>query len=69
MGERFEKDKARMEADAAKRRIHFSVTFPGKIIESNATRVEGKTAIWEYKLSEMQKLEGRLPELTARVRH
>jgi len=55
-----------MTAAAAKSSLTFRVTFPGKIVESNATRVEGSTAIWEYKLSD---LEGGAsePVMTARI--
>lgn len=34
--------------------IRFTVTFPGTIIESNATSINGNTAVWEIKLDQMQ---------------
>lgn len=34
-------------------KIRFSITFPREIVESNATKIEGKTAIWEYSLMDM----------------
>jgi hypothetical protein len=30
--------------------ITFTVTMPGKIVDSNATSVEGNTAVWKYDL-------------------
>lgn len=39
--------------DLGDKMIIFHVTFPGKIIESNATTIEGNTATWQYKLSEI----------------
>ncbi|UCG62351.1 MAG: hypothetical protein JSV52_03435 [Candidatus Zixiibacteriota bacterium] len=45
--------------------IVFRVTFPGDILESNATRVEGRTAIWQYKLGE---LNGEIPAQKAIIR-
>jgi hypothetical protein len=51
---------------AQKSSLTFTVTFPGKIVESNATRVEGNTATWEYKLAD---LEGEQePVMTARIK-
>ena len=51
---------------AQKSSLTFTVTFPGKIVESNATRVEGNTATWEYKLDD---LEGEQePVMTARIK-
>lgn len=38
-------------------RIRFAVTFPGKVIESNATSVEGNTAVWEFAVEEVPELE------------
>jgi hypothetical protein len=35
-------------------KMRFSITFPGKIIETNATTIDGNTAIWEYTLKELQ---------------
>ncbi len=32
--------------------IKMTVTFPGEVIESNATSVDGSTATWEYKLAD-----------------
>jgi len=33
-------------------KVKITVTLPGKIVESNATKIEGNTAIWEYAGSE-----------------
>lgn len=35
-------------------KLKFTVTFPGEIIESNATSVDGNTAVWEYSLEQIQ---------------
>ncbi len=35
--------------------MRMAVKFPGKIVKTNATKVEGNTAIWEYKLNEIPK--------------
>jgi hypothetical protein len=37
--------------------IKMVVTFPGEIIESNATSVDGNTATWEYSIEDMEKAE------------
>ncbi|MFQ5499628.1 MAG: hypothetical protein ACE5FH_08140 [Candidatus Zixiibacteriota bacterium] len=42
-----------MAEEMSKKTIRFTVTFPGEIVESNATSVDGNTATWEYKLTEM----------------
>ncbi|MFQ5453841.1 MAG: hypothetical protein ACE5D6_06605 [Candidatus Zixiibacteriota bacterium] len=42
-----------MEKDAAKHKISFTVKFPGKILETNATSTNGTTAVWEYNLKQM----------------
>ncbi|RME31286.1 MAG: hypothetical protein D6800_00905, partial [Candidatus Zixiibacteriota bacterium] len=39
----------------AKHKIRFVTTFPGKIVESNATKVEGNTATWEFPLTQLEK--------------
>ncbi len=44
---------AKMMEGLEKHKMQFSVTFPGKILESNATKVEGNTATWEYSLMEL----------------
>lgn len=44
-----------MTEQAASKTIVFRVQFPGDIVESNATRVEGNTAIWEYSLEDFDK--------------
>lgn len=33
--------------------VKLSVKFPGSIVESNATRINGSEATWEYKLSDL----------------
>jgi len=50
----------RMEKDAENRSFRFTVHFPGEVVESNAGAVDGKTAVWEYRLADMQGLEGSL---------
>lgn len=40
----------------------FKVTFPGKVVESNATKIDGNTATWIYKFNEM---EGKLSDQRA----
>ena len=40
--------------------IKLTVKFPGKVIESNATTIDGNTATWEYKLSDMGKFPNKL---------
>ena len=63
-----EKQQARMEEEGSQRKIRFRATLPGDIVESNATRVEGKTAVWEYSLEELFQMEGKMPALTARIK-
>ncbi len=43
-----------MTAGADQMGFTFTVHFPGKILESNATRTEGNTAIWEFDMSQLQ---------------
>ena len=69
MEPQLEERKESMEADAENRSVRFAATFPGNVIESNATKVEGKTAVWEYTIAELQAMEGKMPALTARVKH
>lgn len=52
-----------MFSGAAEAKLKLTVTFPGKIVETNATSVEGKTAVWEASLLSMP------PEMTAKVEH
>ena len=47
--------------------LKIAVTFPGEIVESNATKIEGKTAIWEYTGPELM-MGGTAEEMTATVR-
>ncbi|MFH1277076.1 MAG: hypothetical protein ABIK65_01690 [Candidatus Eisenbacteria bacterium] len=65
---RMEQQQAKIEHETATRRIRFSVNFPGDVVESNATEVKGKTAVWEYGFDDLQKMEGKIPALTARVK-
>ncbi len=51
---------AQMNDSMKGRKIRFEVTFPGKIVDSNATSVKGKTAVWEYPLTEMK--DGNMPD-------
>lgn len=50
----FDQMKAKMEESMAGRKIHFEVHFPGKVVDSNATSVNGKVAVWEYALTDVQ---------------
>jgi len=68
MAEQMQEQQARMEKDAGTRKIRFQATFPGEIVETNATNVDGKTAVWEYPLEKLFQMEGKVPALTARVR-
>jgi len=43
---------AAMMGDLDKHMMTFSVTFPGEIVESNATSVDGRTATWKFKLTD-----------------
>jgi hypothetical protein len=52
-----------MFSGAAEAKMTLTVRFPGKIIESNATRVEGNTAIWESSMFDAP------PKMTAKVEH
>lgn len=36
--------------------VKVEVVFPGKVIESNATHVDGNTAVWEYALTELEQV-------------
>ena len=51
-----------MAGEPGEYKIRFSVTFPGKIIESNATSVDANTCVWEYTLDQLQNSR---PEQTA----
>jgi hypothetical protein len=50
---------------AGKRTIRFSVKFPGEVVKSNATKVEGDVAIWEYPFD---KLMSAPPKMTATIK-
>lgn len=48
----------KMMEDAFKNlRVSYRITAPFEVIEHNATRVEGKTLIWEYDLETFKKME------------
>jgi hypothetical protein len=51
-----------MFSGAAEAKLKLTVHFPGKILESNATSVEGNTAVWEASLMSMPS------EMTAQVK-
>jgi phage terminase small subunit len=61
LGEGLQSMFARMD----KAHVKITATFPGKIIESNATSVEGNTATWEYKGQAL--MTAGVPTLTARI--
>lgn len=44
----------RMEEDAKNHKVKLVVNLPGEVVQSNATKVEGRTATWEYTLDKMQ---------------
>lgn len=44
----------RMEEDAKSHKIKLVVKLPGEVVQSNATKVEGRTVTWEYTLDKMQ---------------
>jgi len=54
-----------METAFAGRKIVLTVKFPGQIVETNATRTEGKAAIWEFSFVELMKAP---PQLRALVK-
>lgn len=54
-----------LEKELAKHKIRFSITMPGKVVESNATTTDGNTLTWEYKLTE---LSDRMPGMHAVIR-
>jgi hypothetical protein len=45
--EQFAAGMQQMMAGASEAKIKMTVNFPGKVTESNATKVEGNTAVWE----------------------
>ncbi len=57
---------ATMEQSMEGRSMRFEVTFPGKIVESNATKVNGSTAIWEFPLNDMK--DGTIDNFSAKVK-
>ena len=59
----FAKGMEMMFSSAAEAKMTLTVHFPGKIVESNATKVEGNTAIWETSLLTAPS------EMTAKVKH
>lgn len=68
MQKQVESHQAKIEEESVNRHIRFSVEFPGDVVESNATKVQGKTAVWEYRFNDLQKMNGEIPALTARVK-
>ncbi|HXU45173.1 MAG TPA: hypothetical protein VN783_06585 [Thermoanaerobaculia bacterium] len=58
-------------------RVAYRIEAPFQVVESNATRVEGKTLIWEYKLEDFERMEKEAkahpgkakPEIGVRVRY
>jgi hypothetical protein len=55
-----------MMSSIGKAKVRISVTFPGEIVETNATSTEGKTAIWEY--SGMGLMNASSVDMTAKIR-
>lgn len=47
-------DLSEMEQQMKEHVVQFSVTFPGNVVSSNATSFDGRTAVWEYKLTDLQ---------------
>lgn len=54
MGE-FGSSLEQMAKEFGQHKMRFVVTFPGDIIESNATVVDGRTATWEYTMEQLDK--------------
>ena len=48
----------RMSESASQHRVRIEVKFPGRIVESNATRTQGQVAVWEYTLDRLQEAPG-----------
>lgn len=59
----FAKQMEEMSRMMSKVGVKLTVQFPGEVVESNATKVEGNTATWEYKMSEM----GKFPDILRAV--
>ncbi len=53
-----------MAEEMGKHKLRFTITFPGKVIESNASSVDGNTATWEYTLEQFETLK---PEQNAKI--
>ncbi len=59
-------DEMQWMAEAMKNhKIRFTVVFPRKVIESNATTIDGDTATWEYTLEKMAEAPPQLRALVA----
>ncbi|HYM60256.1 MAG TPA: hypothetical protein VEZ11_05125 [Thermoanaerobaculia bacterium] len=52
-------------------RVAFRIEAPFKVVESNATRKDGKALLWEYNLDSFEKMqkEGKLDDLKVMVRY
>ncbi len=53
-------------SSVGKAKVRISVTFPGEIIETNATSTEGNTAVWEFSGMELMNVGTR--EMTAKIK-
>ena len=42
-----------MFAGMEKAKLKVTVKFPGKVMESNATKIDGNTAVWDYSIAEL----------------
>ena len=51
--EKWSEDMKDLVESMASHKIRVAIEFPGDVVESNATSVEGKTAVWEYTLEQM----------------
>lgn len=60
----FTKEMEQMVGDPNKPAITFSVSFPGKVVESNASTVDGNTATWAFTF---EQLSDSLPTMTASI--
>jgi len=49
-----------MEKRVENRRVKITINFPGEIVETNATSTAGNTAVWEYKITELNQAPERL---------
>jgi hypothetical protein len=44
----------KMAEDAANHHVRFEIHFPGRVVQSNATEVQGRVAVWQFTLDKVQ---------------